>query len=342
MALPTFPIIVLDGKTPIPPNTICYIVAKNGTFMQQVTPYCTRIIPVEGISSLQVIQPSVASRLPLIPALVLAKARMFFRKVFYKYHAESALMMYINDITGTWELDCPAQEVSYSGVEYKNGLSMLSSTGRRLQGTIHSHCDFGAGHSGTDTHDEIDFNGLHLTMGHVNQDNFSLVSSFSFHKSRFQVEPETVVAGLVNHGSQYHHSVHSGFRSEAQYSISLTDEEVEITLNQILDDIDDEWMPLVAPRVQYSFAPYYSGKRNKRRKQKSLTTWQGPTTPALIVQANEEINVELTQDEPTYEIPIVEGIPVDEPARSPDVDPDKAWSDLKKELEVELGKKSQN
>lgn len=39
--------------------------------------------------------------------------------------------------------------------------------GFRIYGTIHSHCNFNAYHSGVDDADEIDFDGLHITIGNV-------------------------------------------------------------------------------------------------------------------------------------------------------------------------------
>lgn len=315
MPLPTFPIIVLDGKTPIPENTMCYIVAKNGTFMQQVTPFCTRIIPVEAISVLQTMEPSVSSKLPMIPALIIARARLFFRRVFYRYRAESVLMMYINDDTGEWELDCPEQQVAYSGIDYKKGLANITKTGRRLQGSIHSHCDFGAGHSSTDTGDEIDFSGLHLTMGHVNQDGFSLVSSFAFHNSRFQVEPRTVVNGLMVSGQEPEPTMgfRYGFRAEPHFTLVLSDEDNKALLERYIDETDDVWMSRVTPRpagrycggVSYGstpsfnagggfFAPAYQqyNKRNRKGRRSHQQqvgqfdglSWQEPEDPNLLNQ----------------------------------------------------------
>ncbi len=249
----------------------------------------------------------------MIPALIIARARLFFRRVFYKYKAESVLTMYINDATGEWELDCPEQEVSYGGIDYTKGLAKMSVTGRRLQGSIHSHCDFGAGHSGTDTADEIDFSGLHLTMGHVNQEGFSLVSSFAFHKSRFQVEPRTVVNGLLVSGQvpQPQMGFQFGFRAEPHFTLVLTDEDNKALLERYIDETDEVWMSRVTPRaagrycggvVSYGstpsfdagggfFAPAYQqyskrNRRGRRGQQNQLDgyTWQESQDPNVLNQ----------------------------------------------------------
>lgn len=46
----------------------------------------------------------------------------------------------------------------------------LVQNGYKLYGTIHSHCDFSAFHSGVDDADEKKFDGLHITIGHVKKD----------------------------------------------------------------------------------------------------------------------------------------------------------------------------
>ncbi len=55
----------------------------------------------------------------------------------------------------------------------------LVSEGWELYGTIHSHCDFKAFHSAVDIADEENFEGLHITLGHVNA-KFDLSYHFVF------------------------------------------------------------------------------------------------------------------------------------------------------------------
>jgi hypothetical protein len=323
MPLPKIPIVVLDGQTPVPPNTLCYIVAGNGTFMQQVTPYCTRIIRVEGISTIDRLEPSVTSSLPLIPALVMARARAFFRAVFFRHKAESGLVMYINDETGQWELDCPDQLVSYGGIDYNKKL--VRKTGRRLQGSIHSHCDFGAGHSGTDTNDEIDFNGLHLTMGHVNQDRFSLVSSFSFHNDRFQVDPQTVVSGLLEHDQPRHNYQHKfGFSGEPAYAIGLSEQDAAEMVNRYIDEINDEWLPKVKQQTRVTGWSSYigAGKNYSRHKMYGFqppSVWHEQNATPPVHQAQKFLATRPAPGSvipPDHEIPTA--VPVDEPEQQRD------------------------
>ncbi|NDH07532.1 hypothetical protein EBX93_16715 [bacterium] len=50
---------------------------------------------------------------------------------------------------------------------------------------FNSHCDFSAFHSGTDQADESTFDGIHITLGHVNRNDFSIVASLAFSDNRF-------------------------------------------------------------------------------------------------------------------------------------------------------------
>lgn len=77
--------------------------------------------------------------------------------------------------------------------------------GYRIYGTIHSHCDFAAFHSGTDDHDEIGFDGLHITVGNVNS-NWSFSLRFMLQGSEqkvtlediFNTSEEEIVEGIEN------------------------------------------------------------------------------------------------------------------------------------------------
>jgi len=105
-----------------------------------------------------------------------------------------------------YKLWCPEQTVTYSSVEYNRADNVpvedrnyIGSTGDGWQmvGTIHSHCDFSAFHSGTDEADEASFDGVHLTFGHVNQDRFSIAASIVFSNNRTKMNPVDVAEGIV-------------------------------------------------------------------------------------------------------------------------------------------------
>jgi hypothetical protein len=58
-------------------------------------------------------------------------------------------------------------------IEARGGWKVIDATGMVVAPgfmNIHSHADFQAFHSGTDDHDEKTFDGFHMTIGHVNED----------------------------------------------------------------------------------------------------------------------------------------------------------------------------
>ena len=126
----------------------------------------------------------------------------FFRDVFAAHRTEAMSMWYFNPKTKDWKYIIPCQfglaggavkyslsdegehrhvkmakayiehgtERDYQAImnEVKAQEAKLFKEGYKQFGTIHSHCDFGAYHSGTDDADEYGFDGLHVTVGHVN------------------------------------------------------------------------------------------------------------------------------------------------------------------------------
>lgn len=111
-----------------------------------------------------------------IPKIVIYKALKFCQLVFEKQKTEAVIIPYIrlNNETGKfeWELYVPKQKNSHASVKYENDLEELKplfDKGFVKFGTIHSHSDFGAGHSGTDINDEAHIDGIHITLGHVDQ-----------------------------------------------------------------------------------------------------------------------------------------------------------------------------
>jgi len=53
-------------------------------------------------------------------------------------------------------------------------------------GTVHHHCDSSAFQSGTDTHDERNLSGLHITVGDLNKEKFSLHARIYMKENKFE------------------------------------------------------------------------------------------------------------------------------------------------------------
>ena len=122
----------------------------------------------------------------------------------------------------------PKQFVSYSSVFYnREAFTHIEGFEDFLcVGTIHSHCDFDAFHSGTDIKDEEDVDGLHCTFGHNNLDEFSISATIAINGHRFQIDPLKVLEG-INHVSDNKFSL-TKITSEIQL-----DQEIQDWVNQV-------------------------------------------------------------------------------------------------------------
>lgn len=106
-------------------------------------------------------------QIPEMPQKILNTAAAFFRLVLEAAHTEAALLLALDE-EDNYHLYCPEQEVDYTGVDWKDTVELEE--GHYLMGSIHSHCDFSAFHSGTDEGDAAKNDGLHITLGHLDKD----------------------------------------------------------------------------------------------------------------------------------------------------------------------------
>ncbi len=178
-------------------------------------------------------------KLPKIPGIIIARALRFFQVVYREFHSESELMLLYNVESG-YDLWCPAQEVSHGSVDYKANSEIVDKS-FKVVGTIHSHCDFSAFHSGTDVGDEVNRDGIHITIGNVNSEYFSMVCSLVVNGERCQAPCEDVILGCKQHD---------------EYFSVLED------LSSYIDQIEKEWHQKVSKKS------FMGGMRIGKRKQK--------------------------------------------------------------------------
>lgn len=103
--------------------------------------------------------------IPKIPASLLGQAWSFFREALSTLHSEAAVLLLLDD-KNEYSIFVPKQIVDHTSVNYKFTPDEIPED-KALVGTIHSHCDFSAFHSGTDETDAGKHDGVHLTLGKV-------------------------------------------------------------------------------------------------------------------------------------------------------------------------------
>lgn len=197
---PGFPVYIYEEGLELPAQGVYFVVAGNGLFLHKDTGVVQAFVPVDNISILQELDAKtwVHSHLPKVPPSIILKIKEFFRLVVEKYHSEAEVTLYYNKETKEFLPYVSEQSVSMGGVQYKRkAASQVPGMENCLRvGTIHSHCDFGAFHSGTDVGDEEDFDGIHLTFGHNDKEEFTIAASIVVNGHRAKVDPLTLAEGI--------------------------------------------------------------------------------------------------------------------------------------------------
>lgn len=275
LALPIY--VLVDEKTKILPSAkvqFCkpselpesgayYVLTSEGLHIAKDSPIVKGVVPL--VSEDDSLRRSLANyhkagklRLPKIPPLVLARAWAFFARVWDAYHAESEVMLLYCQDTKEYDLWCPQQEVSGASVHYDMGQQLqsmketLRNRGQNWQwvGTIHSHCNFSAYHSGTDIDDEKDSDGIHITIGHVDRKACSMAASAVIGKQRWELKIPQVCLGIESVpgdvGRGYFISTKD---ADDFYQISLTKADKALLEGEFGKQISKEWMPQVTKQT---------------------------------------------------------------------------------------------
>ena len=125
------------------------------------------------------------------PEHFILQAHGFFKAVWEKQKTESSLYILYNREVDDFKLWAPLQYVTGTSVNHK--LENIPA-GWAPAGTIHSHCNFGAFHSGTDTHDMDGQSGLHITIGHVDKEKPEFAVALALNESQYDVEYDSIIA----------------------------------------------------------------------------------------------------------------------------------------------------
>lgn len=189
-----FKVFVNDGTQKMPKDDILYIVCKEGVYLKKKVGIMESITPVKGLSHLDTVETMARMHIDDIPGFEFAKIIDFFRAVFKEHQSEAVVLLFYDMETGEYEILAPAQEVSGGGADYVKGISI---EGMDMIGTIHSHARMSAFHSGIDDKDEESFDGIHITIGDLDEEFVSISSSIVSNGTRFMTEPEDYIKDLT-------------------------------------------------------------------------------------------------------------------------------------------------
>ena len=157
---------VNGGGMPKPKGDLFYELAANGIFMHQKSNLWESVTQVSEIDGIKERNPELKLFLPPIPEDLVRDVIRFFAWVYKTHGTEVMVVLCYSPEEKKYFILVPSQSVSSGHISYnyKNEIKNRPK-GYRLIGTIHSHCDFSAFHSGVDESDEAEFDGIHFTFG---------------------------------------------------------------------------------------------------------------------------------------------------------------------------------
>lgn len=247
---PTYPVYLYEEGVELPEQGRYYLVTKTGIYFHKDTKAGNALVPVKGIPWLEEPDMQFRLKLPKVPGRIIAQALTFFRAVFDQYASEAYVTLLFSSKLQQYRLWCPKQTVSRASVNYDRtdqpSFEDRQTNDWQMVGTIHSHCDFSAYHSGTDEFDESTFDGIHITLGHVNKSQFSMASSIAINQVREKLEPEQCCVGVVRITNKVENSLNfMSWNNDAFYfDLELSEEDAQGLVSDA-EIILSDWMAKV-------------------------------------------------------------------------------------------------
>lgn len=130
-----------------------------------------------------------------IPGKIIGQATDFFRRIYKQHGTEAEVLLTMHNETGEYRIFVPLQRTSHTGVHSIHENTHIDPA-YSLVGTIHSHCNFSAFHSGTDSSDASDMEGVHFTIGMVLNDIPQIVAMVTMNGSEFHYSNPAEIANL--------------------------------------------------------------------------------------------------------------------------------------------------
>jgi proteasome lid subunit RPN8/RPN11 len=256
-----FNIYTYDKKQGIPTDDICYIIAKGGVYLKKKMGLIDSLVPVKSLSFLDDINCFAKMNIPKIPGIIYAQIFDFFKKVYHDHRSEGLAIVYFNPKKKDFKVHIPEQAVTGSAVDVEEGYQIGIKNYQPVC-SIHSHPGFSAFHSGIDTHDEEDFDGLHITVGEVDSSAHKIVASVVSNGYRVQVNPMDYIGGVFE--TEFSHYSANVFRPSFEM---VGDEKVYkkdaktktgFMISQHLSTVecDPKWLVNVG---KYNFKKVYGG-----------------------------------------------------------------------------------
>lgn len=217
------------------------ILAQNGVFtfrrlmLGQLTlvDLIRRLGPGFAGPGMQSINGGFVFNAPCIARADLKQVESFFRAVYRQHQGEAIVFLYFTPAQGgKWRFTSIPQEVSSAHLKWKT--PGPAPKGWYLAGSFHSHNVMSAFHSGTDNQDELNWDGIHVTIGKILNPTPEYAASVVIRGERFEVGIDELVEPT---------------------------EEVDFPKNW-MEQVSKYVPPAVEPRKKYEFLYSKGGRRH--------------------------------------------------------------------------------
>ncbi len=158
-----------DQRAMFPADNLCFLAGANGLFKQVRNDFYSARVKTDEVAGLAELKEDATLNVPALPLELFRRVESFFVAIFMKFKSEAVVLLLCNPVLQEWRVVVPRQSVRGLRVTYDFGTLPATPEGFELFGTIHSHADISAFHSGTDDRDEIHFDGLHITVGNLDK-----------------------------------------------------------------------------------------------------------------------------------------------------------------------------
>lgn len=237
-----------------------------------------------------------------VPARIISQATDFFRKVYDKFGTEAEVIITMHNDTKEFRLFIPYQRTNGAGVK-----SIFEPThidkNYSVVGTLHSHCHFSAFHSGTDSGDAADMDGVHFTIGMLQNDPPQIVAMVAMSKKEFHFHKVDEIAEL-----DFHADTAPDWWMNYVYPANIESEK-PVGLKSLTQAQWDEFRGIKSHHVTQSTLPGVN--QNNRYQPSAPYTPSGPRTPTPYPTQEQRYD---WRNRPIY---------------GDDDDPDSRWEDIR-------------
>lgn len=184
------------------PDPFYFVVSKSQSWVFKKTMFGKALVPVDEIPHLDKTGAVLWHDIPKVPVALINQVWSFFRMVWNTKKTEAMVYLTWHPEHG-YRVYVPNQSPTGGHVRVDNFDATPIKRGWRIAGTIHSHCNFGYFHSGTDTADADKHDGIHMTMGFVDDaKKFGIATMIAINGVKWNFEMPHVIDGQPSLGDK--------------------------------------------------------------------------------------------------------------------------------------------